>query len=133
MPTDSAAPCDRHRVICYQTPGTRTYRFLEGEGPAADKRRNNRFKLIPHILKSPWVVKQAVGTTPVLLGNKLVTKYFRWALCASHSGEPFRSLACYSAANCTSDTSCHRWALANVCANTCLRDKVHAARHAVPL
>lgn len=52
-------------------------RFLEGEGPAADKRRNHRFKLIPSILKSPWVVKQAVGTTPVLLGNKLVTKYFR--------------------------------------------------------
>lgn len=52
-------------------------RFLEGEGPAADKRRNNRFKLIPSILKSSWVVKQAVGTTPVLLGNKLVTKYFR--------------------------------------------------------
>ena len=46
----------------------------------ADKRRNNRFKLIPSILKSSWVVKQAVGTTPVLLGNKLVTKYFRYAL-----------------------------------------------------
>jgi Protein ENHANCED DISEASE RESISTANCE 2, C-terminal len=54
-------------------------RFLEGEGAAADKRRNNRFKLIPSILKSSWVVKQAVGTTPVLLGNKLVTKYFRCA------------------------------------------------------
>jgi len=54
-------------------------RFLEGEGPAADKKRNNRFKLIPSILKSSWVVKQAVGTTPVLLGNKLVTKYSRRA------------------------------------------------------
>jgi hypothetical protein len=30
------------------------------------------------------VVKQAVGTTPVLLGNKLVTKYFRYALPAAN-------------------------------------------------
>ena len=61
-------------------------RFLEGEGAAADKRRNNRFKLIPSILKSSWVVKQAVGTTPVLLGNKLVTKYFRCVLPAANTG-----------------------------------------------
>ncbi len=52
-------------------------RFLGGNGHEAARRRNNRFKLIPHIIKSSWVVKQAVGTTPVLLGNKLVTKYFK--------------------------------------------------------
>mmetsp|Transcript_385 Transcript_385/g.1136 ORF Transcript_385/g.1136 Transcript_385/m.1136 type:complete len:996 (+) Transcript_385:518-3505(+) len=52
-------------------------RFLGGNGHEAARRRNARFKLIPHIIKSSWVVKQAVGTTPVLLGNKLVTKYFK--------------------------------------------------------
>jgi hypothetical protein len=35
------------------------------------------FKLIPHIADGSWVIKQSVGTTPVLLGNKLQTKYFR--------------------------------------------------------
>lgn len=54
-------------------------RFLGGNGHEAARRRNARFKLIPHIIKSSWVVKQAVGTTPVLLGNKLVTKYFKCA------------------------------------------------------
>jgi hypothetical protein len=34
------------------------------------------FKLIPHIADGSWVIKQSVGTTPVLLGNKLTTKYF---------------------------------------------------------
>jgi Protein ENHANCED DISEASE RESISTANCE 2, C-terminal len=71
--------CSWHAAVSF-TETTLLHRFLEGEGAAADKRRNNRFKLIPHILKSPWVVKQAVGTTPVLLGNKLVTKYFRCAV-----------------------------------------------------
>jgi Protein ENHANCED DISEASE RESISTANCE 2, C-terminal len=54
-------------------------RFLAGtdDDPSTLKRRNGAFKLIPHIVKGSWVVKQAVGETPVLLGNKLTTKYFR--------------------------------------------------------
>ena len=56
-------------------------RFLSGEGDAADKNCGNRFKLIPSVVKGSWVIKQAVGNTPVLLGNKLDTKYFRCASC----------------------------------------------------
>ena len=52
-------------------------RFIEGDGPEADKRRNAKFKLIPHISKGSWIIKQSVGTTPVILGQKLSTKYFR--------------------------------------------------------
>jgi Protein ENHANCED DISEASE RESISTANCE 2, C-terminal len=52
-------------------------RFLAGDGPAADKMRNSKFKLIPSVAEGSWVIRQAVGNTPVLLGNKLTTKYFR--------------------------------------------------------
>lgn len=51
--------------------------FVDGDGPEADKRRNSKFKLIPNIAKGSWIMKQSVGTTPVLLGQKLVTKYYR--------------------------------------------------------
>ena len=51
--------------------------FLEGDGPEADKYRNSRFKLIPNISQGSWIIKQSVGTTPVILGQKLRTKYFR--------------------------------------------------------
>lgn len=55
-------------------------RFLdEGGGEKeATARRHSMFKIIPRIEKGGWVVKQAVGqNTPVLLGKKLTTKYFR--------------------------------------------------------
>jgi len=43
-------------------------------------RRHGMFKIIPRINQGGWIVKQAVGqNTPVLLGKKLTTKYFRWA------------------------------------------------------
>jgi hypothetical protein len=43
-----------------------------------EKRRHGAFKIIPRITEGSWVVKQAVGqNTPVLLGRKLTTKYFR--------------------------------------------------------
>ncbi len=38
------------------------------------------FKLIPSVVQGSWIVRQAVGNTPVLLGRKLATKYFRWDL-----------------------------------------------------
>ena len=55
-------------------------RFLDASGSEADiiARRHSMFKIIPRIEKGGWVVKQAVGqNTPVLLGKKLTTKYFR--------------------------------------------------------
>lgn len=55
-------------------------RFLDESG-AEDEvtaRRHGMFKIIPRIEKGGWVLKQAVGqNTPVLLGKKLTTKYFR--------------------------------------------------------
>lgn len=56
------------RVIC---------RFIAGDGPEADARRNKKFKMIPNIAKGSWIIKQSVGTTPVILGQKLSTKYYR--------------------------------------------------------
>jgi hypothetical protein len=35
------------------------------------------FKLIPHIAEGSWVIKQSVGTVPVILGNKLQTVYYQ--------------------------------------------------------
>ncbi|KAL4450695.1 hypothetical protein ABPG77_001051 [Micractinium sp. CCAP 211/92] len=51
--------------------------FLEGDGKEADAQRNKRFKLIPNIPKGSWIIRQSVGTTPVILGQKLTTKYAR--------------------------------------------------------
>lgn len=50
---------------------------MAGEGNEADQNRHRMFKLIPSVVQGSWVIKQAVGNTPVLLGRKLVTKYFR--------------------------------------------------------
>ena len=56
--------------------------FLEAAGgdEAAAKERHGAFKIIPRVTEGSWMVKQAVGqNTPVLLGRKLTTKYFRCA------------------------------------------------------
>lgn len=48
-------------------------RFVSGD----DDSRNDTFKLIPHIVKGSWIIRQSVGSTPVLLGNKLKQYYHR--------------------------------------------------------
>jgi hypothetical protein len=53
--------------------------FLAGEGPEADAQRSKKFKLVPAISKGSWIIRQSVGTTPVLLGQKLTTSYSRGA------------------------------------------------------
>ncbi|CAD7698962.1 unnamed protein product, partial [Ostreobium quekettii] len=47
-------------------------RFVTG----TDEYRNGVFKLIPKIVKGSWIVRQSVGSTPVLLGRKLKQYYF---------------------------------------------------------
>ncbi|RWR96655.1 Pleckstrin domain-containing protein [Cinnamomum micranthum f. kanehirae] len=47
--------------------------FVEGD----DAYRNSRFKLIPHIAKGSWIVKQSVGKKACLLGRALEINYFR--------------------------------------------------------
>lgn len=49
------------------------HRFVDGD----DARRNDMFKLIPHIVKGSWIIRQSVGATPVLLGHKLKQFYHR--------------------------------------------------------
>ncbi|KAI8473367.1 MAG: hypothetical protein J3K34DRAFT_411148, partial [Monoraphidium minutum] len=34
-------------------------------------------KLIPHIPNASWVIKQSVGTVPVIVGSKLKTTFYR--------------------------------------------------------
>jgi hypothetical protein len=57
-------------------------RFLHG----SDEERNGMFKLIPHCAKGSWVVSQSVGTTPVILGRKLVRLRVLSAALASMRG-----------------------------------------------
>ncbi|CAH0490406.1 unnamed protein product [Peronospora farinosa] len=47
--------------------------FLEG----SDEFRNERFKLIPCIVEGSFIVRQAVGSTPALVGKKLRQPTFR--------------------------------------------------------
>lgn len=51
--------------------------FIAGDGAEADAKRNKQFKMIPGISRGGWIIKQSVGTTPVILGQKLATKYYR--------------------------------------------------------
>ena len=76
------------------------YRFVEGDvhDPAANSKRHNMLKLIPSVPQGSWVIKQAVGSTPVLLGNKISTTYHRYVACptpwSSHHGLPRVSHLC---------------------------------------
>ncbi|GFH11115.1 DUF1336 domain-containing protein [Haematococcus lacustris] len=47
------------------------HKFLHG----STEQRNSMLKLIPHIAAGSWPIKQAVGTTPVILGKALKTTY----------------------------------------------------------
>jgi hypothetical protein len=42
---------------------------------ADDRYRNAGFKLIPHIAKGSWIVKQSVGKTACLIGEALEITY----------------------------------------------------------
>lgn len=45
--------------------------FVRGD----DRFRNAGFKLIPHIAKGSWIVKQSVGKTACLIGEALDITY----------------------------------------------------------
>ena len=47
--------------------------FVNGD----DAYRNSRFKLIPHISKGSWIVKQSVGKKACLVGQALEVRYTR--------------------------------------------------------
>lgn len=47
--------------------------FVEG----TEEFRNERFKLIPCIVEGPFIVRQAVGSTPAIIGKKLRQPCFR--------------------------------------------------------
>jgi len=51
----------------------------EGEAglSPSDHFRNQRFKLIPRIVDGPFLVRNAVGAKPALLGQKLTQRYYR--------------------------------------------------------
>jgi hypothetical protein len=49
------------------------YRFLH----AGDEERTSMLKLIPCIAEGSWVIKQSVGTVPVIVGTKLATSYYQ--------------------------------------------------------
>jgi hypothetical protein len=72
---EQQGPCPNHVAAFFRA----FTEFVRDDGPEADKVRNAKFKLIPQISRGSWIIKQSVGTTPVLLGTKLTTKYFRGA------------------------------------------------------
>ncbi|KAK9864972.1 hypothetical protein WJX84_011314 [Apatococcus fuscideae] len=53
-------------------------RLIQMPPDAPDKQRQSQFKIIPRLEKGSWIMRQSVGqNTPVLLGRKITTKYFR--------------------------------------------------------
>lgn len=66
-------------ILCYQSPSMED--LAPGKSPFADlmrsfiegsdEFRNERFKLIPCIAEGSFIVRQAVGTTPAIIGKKL--------------------------------------------------------------
>ena len=49
------------------------HRFLEG----SDSWRNERFKLLPHIVEGSYLMKKMEGMTPCLIGKKGESHYYR--------------------------------------------------------
>ncbi|GLI71569.1 hypothetical protein VaNZ11_016833 [Volvox africanus] len=47
------------------------HKFVYG----SDETRNKILKMIPHIASGSWMIKQSVGTTPVIIGKALKTTY----------------------------------------------------------
>jgi hypothetical protein len=74
-PGDADSDAEAERACPFDTAFARF--VAGGDDPESTERRNGAFKLIPKIVKGSWLVKQSVGETPVLLGRKLTTKYFR--------------------------------------------------------
>ncbi|KAL8551510.1 hypothetical protein ACS0TY_000565 [Phlomoides rotata] len=79
-------------VINIQVPGSTTYSLalyymlkspvketplLESFVNGDDAYRNSRFKIIPHVSKGSWIVKQSVGKKACLVGQALAMKYFQ--------------------------------------------------------
>jgi len=52
-------------------------RLLERFVNGTDAFRNKRFKLLPNIVEGPWLVQQAVGSRPALLGKTLRQRFHR--------------------------------------------------------
>ncbi|OQR82350.1 hypothetical protein ACHHYP_16187 [Achlya hypogyna] len=48
--------------------------FFDGDDSAF---RSNRLKLIPRVLEGNWAVREGVGNTPTILGNKVTQRYSR--------------------------------------------------------
>ncbi|XAR59980.1 hypothetical protein NMG60_11033183 [Bertholletia excelsa] len=78
-------------IVNIQVPGSTTYNLvfyymtsipvkdiplLESFIKGDDAYRNSRFKLIPHIVKGSWIVKQSVGKKACLAGQTLEINYF---------------------------------------------------------
>lgn len=53
---------------------------------AGDGERSHVLKLIPRIQVGPWMLQQAVGTTPVIVGRKLQTSFHCTGTCVRGSG-----------------------------------------------
>ena len=69
------SPC--HVTAC---DGSAACRFLDESKDEKEVQalRSGAFKIIPRIAEGSWVIKQSVGqNTPVLLGRKLTTQYYR--------------------------------------------------------
>ncbi|GMH07037.1 hypothetical protein Nepgr_008877 [Nepenthes gracilis] len=71
---------DHHSAVFYFStdepigPGSLLDRFVNGD----DSFRNQRFKLVNHIVKGPWIVRKAVGSYGAcLLGKALTCRYYR--------------------------------------------------------
>jgi hypothetical protein len=59
-------------ILCAESSVSHCHdRFIHGD----DDERRSLFKMIPRIAEGSWVIKQSVGTTPVIIGRKLTTSF----------------------------------------------------------
>ena len=73
--SSSSSPQPRTPTLHNTTPpkhNNQNNSFLTG----TDEDRLGTFKIIPHIADGSWVIRQSVGTTPVMLGRKLGTSFY---------------------------------------------------------
>ena len=70
------------------------WRQFSAPGPEGDAFRNERWKVVPRVAEGSWIVQNAVGSKPALLGQKLA---HTWTLCEGPP-EPLAAAAAAGAA-----------------------------------
>lgn len=63
----------KRRTVDYPRFNRMLQEFINGD----DTFRNSKFKIIPNVVSGSYIAKKGIGSTPAILGKKIVTEYYK--------------------------------------------------------